>query len=71
MELIDMMLQLNKTFVCMQLYYGQLMTFLHMRTFQGRVLKGNLFVLIAIKKPVPIDCNIGGSFAKWVIINFF
>ena len=35
------------------------MTFLHMQTFQGRVLKGNLLVLVAIKKLAPINCNMG------------
>ena len=46
-------------FACMQLYYGQLVTFLHMQTFQGGIQMDNLVVLFAIKKLVPIDYNVG------------
>ena len=50
-----MMLRVNKIFSCMLLYDGQLVTFLHMQTFQDGVRRNNLLVLIAIKKLVPIN----------------
>ena len=36
-------------FVCVQLYYGSSMIFLHMQIFQVGVLKGNLLVLFVIR----------------------
>ena len=50
-----MMLRVNKIFSCMLLYYGQLVTFLHMQTFPDGVRRDNLLVLLEIKKLVPID----------------
>ena len=50
-----MMLRVNKIFSCMLLYYGQLLTFLHMQTFEDGVRRDNFLVLLVIKKLVPID----------------
>ena len=52
---LHMMLRVNKIFSCLLLYYGQLVTFLHMQTFQDGVRRDNLLVLLAIKKLVPIN----------------
>ena len=65
-----MMLQQNKIFVCVQLYYGPLMIFLHMEIFQVGVLKGNLFVLFAIRIVLHIDYKTDGIGVTWVIVNF-
>ena len=66
-----MMLRVNKIFSCMLLYYGQLVTFLHLQTFKGGVRRDNLLVLLSIKKLVPIDENIRENFVTWAIIDFF
>ena len=50
-----MMLQQKKIFVCVQLYYGLLMIFLHMQIFQVGALKGNLLVLFSIRIIAHID----------------
>ena len=66
-----MLLQVNKIFACMRPYYGQLVTFLHMRIFQVRVLRDGLLVLVVIKKLALIDYNMVISSLTWVIIDFF
>ena len=50
-----MMIQQNKIFVCVQLYYGPSRIFLHMQIFMVGVLKGNLLVLFVIRIVGHID----------------
>ena len=61
-----MMLQQNKIFVCVQLYYGPPMIFLHMQIFQVGVLKGNLLVLFVLH----FDYKTDGNGVTWVIVDF-
>ena len=65
-----MMLQQNKIFVCVQLYYGPSMIFLHMQIFWVGVLKGNLLVLFVIRIVLHIDYKTDGNGVTWVIVNF-
>ena len=66
-----MMLQVKKFFPCIRPYCEQLVTFLHMRIFQVRVLRDGLLVLVVIKKLDLIDYNMVRSSLTWVIVDFF
>ena len=66
-----MMLQVNKIFICMRPYCGQLVTFLHMLMFQVGVLRDGLLVLVVIKKLALIDYSMVRSSLTWVIVDFF
>ena len=66
-----MMLQQNKIFVCMQLYYGPSMIFPHMQIFLVGVLKGNLLVLFVIRIVCHIDYKTDGNGVTWVIVDFY
>ena len=65
-----MMLQQNKIFVCMQLYYGPSMIFLRMKIFQVGALKGNLLVLFVIRIVLRIDYKMNRNVVTWVIVDF-
>ena len=71
LELKHMMLQQNKIFVCVQLYYGPLMIFLHMQIFLVKVLKGNFLVLFVIRIVCHIDYKTDGNGVTWVIVDFY
>ena len=66
-----MMFQQNKIFVCVQLYYGPSMIFLHMQIFQVGVLKGNLLVLFVIRIVLRIDYKTNENVVTWVIVDFY
>ena len=66
-----MMLQQNKIFVCVQLYNGLSMIFLHMQIFLVGVLKGNLLVLFVIRIVCHINYKTDGNVVKWVIVDFY
>ena len=66
-----MMLQQNKIFVYVQLYYGPSMIFLHMQIFLVGVLKGNLLVLFIIRIVCHIDYKTDGNGVTWVIVDFY
>ena len=65
-----MMLQQNKSFVCMQLYYRLSMIFLHMQIFQVGAVKGNFLILFAIRIIAHIDYKIDENAITWVIVDF-
>ena len=62
-----MMLQQNKIFACVQLFYGPSMIFLHMLIFLVGVLKSNLLVLFVIRMVCLIDYKIDRNGVTWVI----
>ena len=65
-----MMLQQNKIFVCVQLYYGSSMIFLHMQFFQVGALKGNFFILFVIRIILYINYKTDENGITWVIFDF-
>ena len=66
-----MMLQQNKIFVCVQLYNGPSMIFLHMQIFLVGVLKGKFLVLFVIRVVCHIDYKTDGNGVTWVIVDFY
>ena len=60
-----MMLQQNKIFICVQLYYGPSMIFLLMQISLVGVIKGNLFVLFVINIVCHIDYRTNGNGVTW------
>ena len=60
-----MMLQQKKKFVCVQLYYGPSMIFLHMQIFLVGVLKGNLLILFLIRIVCHIDYKMDRNGVTW------
>ena len=60
-----MMLQQNKILVCVQIYYGPSMIFLHMQIFLVGVLKGNLLVLFLIIIVCHIDNKTNENGVTW------
>ena len=61
----------KQNFVCVQLYYGPSMIFLHMQIFLVGVLKGNLLVLFVIRIVCHIDYKMYGNGITWVIVDFY
>ena len=66
-----MMLQRNKNFVCMQLYYGPSIIFMYMQIFLIEILKGNLRVLFVIRIVCHIDYKTEENGVIWVIVDFY
>ena len=56
------MLQQNTIFVCVQLYYGLSMIFLHMQIFQVGALKDNFLGLFVIRIVAHIDCKMDRNY---------
>ena len=66
-----MMLQQNKIFICMKLYYGPSMIFLHVKIFLVGVLKENFLILFVIRIVCHINYKTDKNGVTWVIVDFY